>query len=70
MAEPKPEPKKTDDVQAAFQSLVKEKVAAGLDAATAAIVARDQIAWDASDDKKRLEAEERDRLKRAAETQA
>ena len=64
------EPQKTDEVQSAFHALVKEKVSAGLDPATASIVARDQIAWDASEDKKRLEAEEAERLKRAAKSKA
>lgn len=64
------EPKKTDEAQNAIQELVKEKISAGLDPVTAVIVAKSQIAWDSSEDKKRLEAEEAARLKRAAESKA
>lgn len=64
------EPKKTEEFPSAFNALVKEKISAGLDPATAAIVARDQIAWDSSEEKKRQEAEEAARLKRAADSKA
>lgn len=61
-----PEPKNQEDAKQIFDALIKEKTAAGLDADTAARVARDQMAWDASPEKARIEKEEAARLKRAA----
>lgn len=59
-------PEETKPTPDKRSTLIREKIAAGLDPMQAAQVVRDQEAWDDSEAKKAMEAEEADRLKRAA----
>ena len=59
-------PEETKNADQVRTAAIREKIAAGLDIVQATEVVRAQEAWDASEEKKRLEAEEADRIKKAA----